>query len=66
VLDWDVALYLRCRRLTPWARGLPSEVVGRAGAMRVISWLEDADQLDAAVAVGQKAARSIRRARIQD
>jgi hypothetical protein len=34
--------------------------------MPVISWLEDADQLDAAVAVGQIAARSIRRARIQD
>jgi nitrite reductase/ring-hydroxylating ferredoxin subunit/uncharacterized membrane protein len=34
--------------------------------MRVISRLEDADQLDPAVAVGQKAARSIRPGRMRD
>jgi nitrite reductase/ring-hydroxylating ferredoxin subunit/uncharacterized membrane protein len=34
--------------------------------MRLVSRLEDADQLDPAVAVGQKAARSIRPGRIRD
>src|SRR5207249_9782992 len=51
--------YLRCRPFTP-PRG------GQRRPMRTISRLEDADQLDSTVAVGQRVARWIRPGKLRD